>query len=132
LWFPVSFEPAKTWRIAILIEAGLREEALVETGLLAEAARSLDDRLEIAHLFSAAGQFQRAERAVVDPYAERLARGPEPGLEALWWFAWPTAFAELVTAASTERSISPALLNAVMREEIGFDPRAVSTAAPAG
>jgi len=129
---PVSFEPAKTWRIAILIEAGLREEALVETGLLAEAAQSLDDRLEIAHLFSAAGQFQRAERAVVDPYAERLARGPEPGLEALWWFAWPTAFADLVTAASTERSIAPPLLNAVMREESGFDPRAVSTAGARG
>jgi soluble lytic murein transglycosylase len=123
---PVSFGEREVRRIAILIEAGLIEEARIETRMLAGMARSLDDRLEIAHLYSAAEDFHRAERVVLDPYAERLARGPEPGREALWWFAWPTAFVDLVTAASQAGSIDPALLNAVMREESGFRPRALS------
>ena len=88
---PASFAESEIRRIAILTEAGLLEEARVEIGLLAGRARSLDDRLEIARLSSAAEDYHRAERAVLDPYAERLARGPEPGREALWWFAWPTA-----------------------------------------
>jgi len=129
---PASFAESDLRRIAILIEAGLLEEARIEIGLLAGRARSLDDRLEIARLSSAAEDYHRAERAVLDPYAERLARGLEPGREALWWFAWPTAFAELVTASSQRRGINPALLYAVMREESGFRPRALSTAGARG
>jgi soluble lytic murein transglycosylase len=129
---PVSFGAAEIQRIAILIEAGLLEEAEIETKILAETARSLDDRLAIAHLFSAAEHFHRAQRVVVDPYLRRLAGGPEPGREALWWFAWPTAFADLVTAASTARSIDTALLNAVMREESGFRPKVLSTVGARG
>jgi soluble lytic murein transglycosylase len=129
---PVSFGEAEIGRISILIEAGLLEEAELETRTLAETARGLDDRLAIAHLFSASEHFHRAQRVVVDPYAERLTAGPEPGREALWWFAWPTAFADLVTAAATGRSIDPALLNAVMREESGFRPEVLSTVGARG
>jgi soluble lytic murein transglycosylase len=129
---PVSFAEAELRRIAILIEAGLLEEAQIEAKILLGKARSLDDRLEIAHLSTAAGDFHRAERVVLGPYAERLARGPEPGREELWWYAWPTAFSDLVAAASWGRSIDPALLNAVMREESGFRPRALSTAGARG
>ena len=129
---PVSLGKTEIRRIAILIEAGLLEEAEVEIEILAETARSLDDRLAIAHLFSAADHFHRAQRVVVDPYPERLARGPEPGQEELWWFAWPTAFADLVTAASKGRGIEPALLNAVMREESGFRPKVLSTVGARG
>jgi len=128
----VSFGERETRRIAILIEAGLLEEAEIEIRTLAEKARSLDDRLAIAHLFSAADRFHRAERVVVDPYLERLARGPEPGLEVLWWFAWPTAFADLVAAASKDQKVDGALLNAVMREESGFRPEALSTVGARG
>ena len=129
---PVSFPEPELGRIAILIEAGLLEEATIATGILAKTARGLDDRLEIARLYSAADDFYRAQRVVVDPYNERLARGPEPGREALWWFAWPTAFADLVTEASRGRNIDPALLNAVMREESGFRPMALSTVGARG
>lgn len=129
---PHSFEETKIRRIAILIEAGLFEEARIETRILAGMARSLDDRLEIARLATAAGDFHRAERVVVDPYSERLARGPESGREALWWFAWPAAFADLVTAASERSGIDPALLNAVMREESGFRPRVLSAVGARG
>jgi soluble lytic murein transglycosylase len=128
----VSLEEAEIERIAILIEAGLVEEAGNETRILTRRASNLDDRLAVAHLFSAAEHYHRAQRVVVDPYAERLARGPEPGREALWWFAWPTAFPDLVTAASENRSVDPALLYAVMREESGFQPKALSTVGARG
>jgi soluble lytic murein transglycosylase len=129
---PVSFSESAIERVAILIEAGLLEDARIETELLAGKARSLEDRLEIADLSSAAEDYHRAERAVVDPYGERLARGPEPGRESLWWFAWPLAFSEQVEAATRGRNVPPALLNAVMREESGFRPGALSTAGARG
>jgi len=129
---PVSLGEMEIRRIAILIEAGLLQEAEVETRILAEMARSLDDRLATAHLFSAAQRFHRAERLVLSAYLERLAGGPEPGREPLWWFAWPTAFADLVTTVSTGRHVDPALLNAVMREESGFRPEALSTVGARG
>ncbi len=129
---PVSFGEPELWRIAILIEAGLLEETRTETGILARRARSVDDRLEIAHLSSSVDDFHRAQRVVLDPYAERLARGPEPGREALWWFAWPAAFDDLVAAAAGTWGIDPALLQAVMREESGFRPEAVSTSGARG
>jgi soluble lytic murein transglycosylase len=129
---PTSLDRAKIRRIAILIEAGLLEEARIETRILAALARSLDDRLEVARLATAAGDFHRAERIVVDSYSERLARGPEAGREELWWFAWPAAFADLVTAASKRSGIEPALLSAVMREESGFRPRVLSVVGARG
>jgi soluble lytic murein transglycosylase len=119
-------------RIGILIEAGLYEAARIETVILAGQARSLDDRLEIAHIATALDDFHRAQRVVVDPYSERLARGPEPGLEALWWFAWPAAYADKVAAATDGRDLDPALLNAVMREESGFRAEVVSTVGARG
>jgi soluble lytic murein transglycosylase len=121
-----------TRRVAILIEAGLLEEAEAETRILARRARDLDDRLTIAHFYSAAEYYHRAQRVVAAPYAERLAAGPEPAREALWWFAWPTAFPDQVTAASEAMRIDPALLNAVMREESGFQPKVLSTAGARG
>ena len=128
----VSFAEGKVRRIAILIEAGLLKEAQTEAKILGGMTRSLDDRLEVAQLSSAAEDFHRAQRVVVDPYSERLARGPEPGREALWWFAWPTTFADLVAAVSEAQHIDPALLNAVMREESGFRPKVVSTVGARG
>jgi soluble lytic murein transglycosylase len=129
---PISFAEAKLRRIGILVEAGLLEEAEIEIEILATTARSLEERLVVAHLFSAARRFHQAQQVVVGPYLERLARGPEPGGEDLWWFAWPTAFADLVTAVSKGRSVAPALLNAVMREESGFSPKALSKAGARG
>jgi soluble lytic murein transglycosylase len=128
----VSFAEGKVPRIAILIEAGLLEEAQSEARILAGMTRGLDDRLEVAHLSSAAEDFHRAQRVVLDPYSVRLAGGPEPGREALWWFAWPTPFADLVAAVSETQHIDPALLNAVMREESGFRPKVVSTVGARG
>jgi soluble lytic murein transglycosylase len=120
-------------RARVLLEGGLQEELLRELRRLARKARGLDDRLELARLFSDAGDFHGAERLLVDAYAEALARGPVPGLEELWWLAWPDAYRELVKRAlPAEATVETELVYAVMREESGYRPEVVSAAGALG
>ena len=108
-----------------LLEAGLTEEAVAELRPLERQARTLNDRLEVAALYSAAGNDYRAERSLLDAYSVRLAQVPEPGQEALWWLAWPRPYADRVEAAGS-RGAEPDLVLAVMREESGYRPKVVS------
>ena len=114
-------------RPRILIEAGLIEEAQEEVRLLARQARGLEDRIALAQLATAAQDYNRAQRIVVEPYTETLARGPIRQHEDLWWYAWPTAYSNWVNDATDEGTrVEPALVFAVMREESGYRPRVIS------
>jgi soluble lytic murein transglycosylase len=87
----------------------------------------LADRLELAQLYRSAGSYRAAQRLVLDPYKEELARGPSPTLEELWWHAWPAAYLEQVEEATrSPGSVESALVLSIMREESGFRPRVVS------
>ncbi len=119
--------PGDLARARILLEAGLIDEARSEVDLLADRARGLSDRLELAQLASDAGDFARAQSLVVGAYDGLLARGPQPRAEDLWWFAWPNAYASLVDeATSGPGSVDPALVYAIMREESGYRAAVVS------
>lgn len=114
-------------RIRILMEAGLVEDGASETARLIRKAKGLDDRVELARLLTSAGDFNRAQRVVVDAYNSPLARGPIQGLEELWWYAWPSAFSGLVDAATAkDESVDPELVYSIMREESGYRPKVVS------
>jgi soluble lytic murein transglycosylase len=113
-------------RIVALIEAGLGEEADAEIAPLAADAASDADRVRLAELAVAAGSPRRARDLVGEGRAEELARGPVPGREALWHLAWPRAFEGEVEAAAAARGVPPELVYAIMREESGFQPRALS------
>ena len=114
-------------RARILLEAGNTDWALDELGIASRRVGGLSDRLELAQLFSSAGGYRDAQRLVVDPYQETLARGPTATLEQLWWYAWPAAYSELVDQATqVPGSVSPALVFSIMREESGFRPTVVS------
>ena len=120
-------QPDQLTRARILIEAGLPDLALDELARAARQVGGLADRLELAQLFRSAGNFRRAQRLVLDPYKEELARAPEPTLEELWWHAWPAAFLELVEEATeAPGSVDAALVFSIMREESGFRPKVVS------
>ena len=67
-------------RPRILLAAGLIDEAVEEMQLTGGRARGLADRLALAQLYADAGDYQRAQRLVVDAYTETLARGPVPRL----------------------------------------------------
>ena len=114
-------------RIRILMEAGLVDEGAEETARLTRQARGLDDRVALARLLTSAGDYNRAQRVVVDPYTQALARGPIEGLEELWWYAWPSAYSGMVDAATaSDDSVDPALVYSIMREESGYRPKIVS------
>lgn len=120
-------------RPRILLEAGLTERALGELARLEGSARGLSDRLDLARLYADAGSFDGARRVLVIPYAETLARGPAQGFEEVWWLSWPDAYAELVReSVAGDALIVPELVFAVMREESGYQPDAVSTAGALG
>jgi soluble lytic murein transglycosylase len=114
-------------RIRILMEAGLHEAGAAETARLTRKARGLEDRVALARLLTSAGDFNRAQRVVVDAYTSNLAKGPIQGLEELWWYAWPSAYSGLVDAATaSEQSVDSELVYSIMREESGYRPKVVS------
>ena len=114
-------------RPRILLEAGLIEEATAELQRVSRDARGLQDRLQVAELFRAAGLYHSAQRLVVDAYSEALARAPIPSLEDLWWHAWPYAYADLVLRATGRKgSVAPELVYSIMREESGYRADAIS------
>lgn len=124
---PRRLPPSALARARILLEAGLVEEAREEIDRLARRARGLSERLELAQLATDAEDYNEAQRLVVTPYTETLSRGPVPRYEDLWWYAWPSAYAPLVDAATRgPDAVDPALVYAIMREESGYRARVVS------
>jgi soluble lytic murein transglycosylase len=113
-------------RIEILIEAGLPIEADGEIGRLAPRATADADRIALAELAMAAGNAQRANGLVAGGRAAELAEGPVPGHERIWQLAWPRAFERDVTAAAAAEGVPRELVWALMREESGFKPDALS------
>lgn len=115
-------------RVALLIEAGLDDFARDELRFAARRARGFDDRVRVGMLLARVGDYHRANRLVVDAYSDSLARGLQPGREALWWLSWPPAYRELIEevfAGGTR--IERELVWAIMREESHYraDARSV-------
>jgi soluble lytic murein transglycosylase len=127
---PRRLRPAELARLRILVEAGLDEEAREEAHTLATGSLALLDRLDLAELAADAGDVHRGQRLVVDAYAELLARGPRPGLEELWWLAWPWVYPGIVERE--DPSMEPELVFAVMREESGYREEVVSAVGARG
>jgi soluble lytic murein transglycosylase len=119
-------------RIEILVEAGLAPEAEAEIDALAPAARSDADRIALAELAVAAGAPQHASALVGAGRAVELAGGPVAGREALWRLAWPRAFEADVAAAAAAEGVPAELVYAIMREESGFAPDALSAVGARG
>jgi soluble lytic murein transglycosylase len=125
--------PQALERARILLEGGFTDWALDELAAASLRVGGLSDRLELAQLFSNAGSYRDAQRLVVDPYQETLARGPAATLEQLWWHAWPAAYPDLIAQVTRgPGSVSPALVLSIMREESGFRPTVVSTVGARG
>jgi len=120
-------------RPQILLQAGLRDAALEEMARIESRARGLADRLALARLYTDAGDFNRAQRLMVDAYQEPLARGPLPGLEDPWRYAWPMAYSDLVArATATPDSVPKELVYSIMREESGYRPKVLSVSGARG
>lgn len=122
-----GLRPSEIERVRILMKAGLVDAGAQETAALTRRASGLDDRIELARLLTSAGDYNRAQRIVVDAYTRNLAQGPVGGLEELWWYAWPSAYSRFVDAATADDgSVDPELVYSIMREESGYRPEVVS------
>ena len=105
-------------RVALLIEADLEDLARDELRFVARSARGFVDRTRVGILLARVGDYHRASSLVVNAYEDSLARGLQPGREALWWLSWPPAYREMIdevfpSGATIERE----LVWAIMREE---------------
>jgi soluble lytic murein transglycosylase len=119
-------------RPRILLEAGLGADAGAEARALAPRAQRLADRVALAALLQDAGQFDAAQRLMLEAYALQLAAGPGDAAREIWWAAYPRAFAPEVERAAARAGIAPQLLYAVMREESGFRPEVRSVVGARG
>jgi soluble lytic murein transglycosylase len=120
-------------RPRILLEAGLVVEALAELDRLFSRARGLADRLVLAQLYAEAGNFNRPQRLMVDAYGARLAGMPAPEDLDVWWHAWPIPFTNpFREVAARGVRVEPGLVYAVMREESGYRPEALSVVGARG
>ena len=130
----LALRPARLARVRVLLATGLPEEARAELDALAPLARGGGDALELATLYSEAGDPAAAQRLILARYEADLARGPAPGHEEAWWLAWPRAWEDDVQrwSAASRGGVEPALVYAVMREESGYRPQVVSTAGALG
>ncbi|HME70333.1 MAG TPA: transglycosylase SLT domain-containing protein [Myxococcota bacterium] len=130
---PRVLSDADVERPRILLEAGLDGAASEEVSRLlrrgsADGQRlSLTDRLELADLFARAGDAHLGQSLVVDGFGDALAKAPPPSGEEPWRLAWPLAFREPVERAVAGKSpdLQP-LVYAIMREESGYQPSAIS------
>jgi len=120
-------------RPRILLEAGLEGAASEEVSRLlrrgsADGQRlSLTDRLELADLFARAGDAHLGQSLVVDGFGDALAKAPPPSGEEPWRLAWPLAFRESVERAVAGKNPElQTLVYAIMREESGYQPSAIS------
>ncbi len=135
---PPSVPYWRLQRAALLIESGRDELAALELRALAEAPGEeggtplgTADRMALGRVMAAADDFAGGQRIVVDAYLDRLAEGLRPGVERLWWLAWPRAY-EAAVAPAPDLGVERELVWAIMREESSFRPRVHSSAGAIG
>jgi soluble lytic murein transglycosylase len=120
-------------RVALLLEAGLSDWAHRELQSMSGRALGVSDRAALGRLYVRAGDYHRAQRLVVDAYADSLARGVQPGEEVLWWLSWPPAYREIIEEVFPPNTVvETALVWAIMREESSYRPGVTSSAGARG
>jgi soluble lytic murein transglycosylase len=128
-----AIEPAALFAPRVLIAAGLREPGLRALDPLVARAASVGDRIAVAELAVAAGDYHRAQQIVVGAYGDQLARGIPPAQAELWRLAWPDAWPDVRRhALPPDAQIDPWLVASILREESGYQPDAVSVSGALG
>lgn len=122
----------------VLLEMGLLPEAAeelgaIDPGLLREASATAPGAvLHVADLLDRAGDHRAAHNLLRTRAREVLRRPPEGENRRAWEIAYPGAFREEVERWAADAGVPPDLVHALMREESGLDPLAVSRAGAVG
>lgn len=86
----------------------------------------------LAALLSRAGDHKEAHQLLRAEARSVLRRPPDGAGRAVWALAYPPAYAPMVRRYAASAEVPPALLQALMREESGLDPEAISAAGAIG
>jgi len=128
-----GIEQRELERVALLLEADLGDWAHRELQSMSGRARGVSDRTALGRLYVRTGDYYGAQHLVVDAYADSLARGVQPGDEALWWLSWPPAYREIIEEVFPPDSvIETTLVWSIMREESSYRPGVTSSAGARG
>ncbi len=91
-----------------------------------------EQALLLAALLTRAGDYREAHQHLRTEARAMLRRPPEGAGRAVWELAYPAAYARLVGQSAASAEVPPELLQALMREESGLDPEAISAAGAIG
>jgi soluble lytic murein transglycosylase len=115
---------------------------LADLGLTADASRALSaEEAEIreeagprglVEAYRRIGDETRASRLAASTMAAELRGLPQPDARWVWEAAYPRPWRETVVAEAEAHGVPEALVYAVMRQESGYDPEAVSYAGAIG
>ncbi len=109
-----------------LLKAGDREAAVGELVFALAAAEDEATTIALAEALQSLGEFRRSAQAA----SQWVASGSRD--RRTWEAAYPPAYLESVQRYAAQWGVEPALVWAVMRQESGFYPRAVSTSEAKG
>jgi soluble lytic murein transglycosylase len=118
--------------VSFYARLGLRGDAVSALGVHERAVREAqpDGRgLEgLVAAYHRLGEAARPYRLVVNEQRAELARRPDAFNDWIWRAAYPEAFRSQVVSAAEAQRLEPEYLWAIMRQESGYEPEAVSYA----
>jgi soluble lytic murein transglycosylase len=116
-----------------LLRAADEELLAIERARLGGGKGELSPQvLLLAALLARAGDHREAHQLLRSEGRAALRRPPDGTGRAVWALAYPRAWSEQVTRAAASAEVPVALLRALMREESGLDPEAISAAGAVG
>lgn len=123
-------DAAVTWPedVALYAALGLREDAREALRGRERALREAGGLRALVAAYQRLGEPSRLVRLVGGPSTTRRRQRPGPSDRWRWDAAYPRPWPGAVGAASRAAGLSPAHLYAIMRQESGYDPDAVSYA----
>jgi soluble lytic murein transglycosylase len=116
----------------LLLRMGVDRAAAEELGAVHRKALAGDGLLLVAELLDRAGDHKASTRLVRSLGRGALRQRPEGAALRIWKVAYPPAFRAEVQRWAPGAGVPPDLLLALMREESGLDPAAVSGAGAVG
>jgi soluble lytic murein transglycosylase len=137
-WDPGPLEADRHFRAGVaLLRLGLDREAAEELAAidpahLAGSGDAPEPVLAVADLLDRAGDHRAASYLLRTRARFALRRAPEGDSLRAWRIAYPPAYRGEVERWAPSAGVPPALLLALMREESGLDPRAVSPVGAVG
>jgi soluble lytic murein transglycosylase len=114
-------------RLQLLIKSGWLEEAQAELRLLPQPQRAEDKAIR-ASLWAAAGNYVNSAKLAAEAWDEKSELRANPFIRAVF----PKEFSIYVYNQSKERSLEAALVFGLIKQESGFNARALSTSSAMG